>query len=80
MKIHKKLSFEQIKNRWRVGELCRFSFRHGKSYNFNKVLKIISINMYHPIKGDVQMTLKDEKTNKIYNIAYDKNRFKVKIV
>ena len=77
MKIHKKLSFDEIKNRWQVGELCRLSFKVGKE-RFNKVLRIISINMYHKTKGDVQMTLKDEKTGKIYNSAYEKNRFKVK--
>lgn len=72
MKIHKKLTFEQIKNRWTVGELCRLSFK-----NFNRVLKIISINAYHSQKGDVQMTLKDEKTGEIFNSAYEKHRFKV---
>lgn len=76
MKIHKKLTFDQIKNRWKVGELCRLSFKAGGK-RFNKVLRIISINMYHRIKGDVQMTLKDKKTGKIYNSAYEKNRFKV---
>lgn len=73
MKIHQKLSFHQIRRRWRVGELCRFAF--GKK--FNKVLRIISINAYHSIKGDVQMTLKDEETGEIFNSAYEKNRFKV---
>ena len=77
MKIHKKLSPEQIRNCWQVGELCRLSFKVGKE-RFNKVLRIISINLYHKIKGDLQMTLKDEKTGEIYNSAYEKNRFKVR--
>lgn len=75
MKIHQKLSFHQIKNRWAVGELCRLSFK-----GFNRVLRIQSINMYHKIKGDVQMTLIDEKTGETFESAYEKMRFKVKYV
>jgi hypothetical protein len=78
MKINKKLSFDEIKNRWHVGGLCRFSFKVGKK-RFNRVLRILSINMYHRDKGDVQMTLQDEKTKEIFNSAYEKNRFKVTI-
>ncbi len=73
MKIHKKLTLDQIENRWLVGELCRFAYGN----KFNRVLRIISINVYHKYKGDVQMTLKDDKTGEIFNSAYEKNRFKV---
>ena len=76
MKIHKKLSYWEIRDRWQVGELCRLSFKVGEK-RFNKVLRIISINAYHRDKGDYQMTLRDEKTGEIYNSAYEKSRFKV---
>jgi hypothetical protein len=59
------------KDNWKVGNKLRFVFD-----GFCKICKVVSINGYNTLTGELHLTLMDKKGN-MYNSAYDKNRYKL---